>query len=345
MSQVSRRPVGVRWLKIARNLLLGLLGLGVAVFLFFTIGNAIWNNTYSNPANIVPPTEAELSAQGIKTIKANGLTFAYLSAGDPKAPLVLLFHGFPEDAHIYDALLPELANEGYYAVAVYMRGYYPTDIPGDGDYGPVTLGSDVVALIDAFGRDKAIVIGHDWGAMAGYSAANLAPTRISKLVAVAIPHPAAVKVTFEGLRRAPHFIQLQFGFVSEYMARRDNFAYIDGLYAYWSPNWAPPAADLARIKTDFARTGRLHAAVGYYTSFFADSNNKDHTAVLNHAIAVPTLAIGGDADILDPATFTQATPFFTGGYEIEIVHDAGHFVLQQDSDLVDQRILKFLAEK
>src|SRR6266849_10786709 len=97
-------------------------------------------------------------------VQANGLQFHCLETGE--GPLALCLHGFPDSAWTYRHLLPELAKAGYRAVAPFMRGYHPTGIPAK-----LTdtndLAADVVALHDALGGDgNAVLIGHDWGAVA-----------------------------------------------------------------------------------------------------------------------------------------------------------------------------------
>ena len=57
-------------------------------------------------------------------VQANGVRFTYLEAG--RGPLALCLHGFPDNAHTYDRLLPALAASGFHAVAPFMRGYAPT---------------------------------------------------------------------------------------------------------------------------------------------------------------------------------------------------------------------------
>src|SRR5580658_10060075 len=106
-------------------------------------------------------------------VEANGVRFAYFEEG--KGPLVLLLHGFPDTPHTWDAVRPAVAAAGYRAVTPFLRGYAPTSVPADGAYDAETLGRDVVALIDALGERRAVVVGHDWGAAAAYSAATLAP--------------------------------------------------------------------------------------------------------------------------------------------------------------------------
>ena len=73
-----------------------------------------------------------------------------------------------------------------------MRGYHPTTIPVDGAYDAETLGRDVLALIEALGEKQAIVVGHDWGALAAYTAASLDPERVRSLITIGVPHPRSV---------------------------------------------------------------------------------------------------------------------------------------------------------
>src|SRR5262249_58250647 len=106
-------------------------------------------------------------------VQANGVSFTYLEAG--RGPLALCLHGFPDNAHTYDRLLPALAAAGFRAVAPFMPGYAPTSPAPDGRYQSVLLAQDAVALIDALGGGRAFVVGHRWGATARYRAAAPAP--------------------------------------------------------------------------------------------------------------------------------------------------------------------------
>ena len=69
---------------------------------------------------------------GTGRVEVNGLTFHYLEAG--RGPLVLCLHGFPDNAHTYNALLLALAEAGFHGVAPFMRGYAPTTAAPDGRY-------------------------------------------------------------------------------------------------------------------------------------------------------------------------------------------------------------------
>ena len=136
---------------------------------------------------------------GISEIKvaANGVRFVCLHAGDPSGPLALCLHGFPDTAHTWRHLLPRLAEAGYHAVAPFMRGYAPTEVPADGRYQSGVLGVDANALHEALGGDdRAVLVGHDWGAAGVYAAATLEPSRWRKVVAMSVPTANAVPVAF-----------------------------------------------------------------------------------------------------------------------------------------------------
>ena len=118
-----------------------------------------------------------------RTINANGLDFACLVDGPDDGPLALCLHGFPDTAHTWRYLLPELAAAGFHAVAPFLRGYAPTSIPADGRYQIGALVQDITALHEALGGGPdAVIVGHDWGALATYArggppARPLAPRR------------------------------------------------------------------------------------------------------------------------------------------------------------------------
>ena len=140
------------------------------------------------------------------TVEANGLRFACLSTGPADGPLALCLHGFPDSARTWRHLLPELAGAGFRAVAPWLRGYAPTEIPADGHYQTGALVADAVALHGALeGDGQAVLIGHDWGALATYGAASFLARASAMLVTpfyvFAIPHLAEARNDPDDLRR------------------------------------------------------------------------------------------------------------------------------------------------
>lgn len=202
-----------------------------------TIGDAGW-----------PAIDA---GRDIRRVRANGIDFAYLEAGS--GPLVLLLHGYPETPVVWLKAMAALAPAGYHAVAPYLRGYSPSGAPPDGDYSVRALGTDALALIGALRYQRAVVIGHDWGASAGLAAAVQSPHMIAKLVTVSIPHPIALEGDPTALWKARHFLLYRLPLVERCLTTA-TFAHVDRIYARWAPGWNPPPAVLASVKDSSART-------------------------------------------------------------------------------------------
>lgn len=281
------------------------------------------------PAEIRPapatPT-ALMQRPRAKTVVANGLRFAYTEWGDPTAPLVVCLHGFPVSADSWSHLGPALARAGYRVVAPAMRGYYPTEAPADGEYGAAALGGDVLALIKALGAENAILVGHDWGAVAALAAATLEPTRVSRLVAVAIPHPAAT--TPDAIFKADHFLTYPWpGAATRFVA--DDVAGVDGIYRKWSPTWQPTPGEREDGKLAFRAPGGATAVFGYYRCLARDGFRKamgDKRALTLGQFAMPTLMVYGQADgAVDSRHFENSRRFFTGPFRTAPLAGVGHF--------------------
>jgi pimeloyl-ACP methyl ester carboxylesterase len=279
----------------------------------------------------------------VNTVLANGLTFSYLEAGPRDGPLVLLFHGFPDTARTWRDVLPRLAARGFRAVAPFLRGYHPTSIPADGDYSLSKLGTDVLELIRALGRERAFVVGHDWGAYSSYAAANLEPARIEKLVTVAIPHPRVIRprnMTPGRLFKGRHFFLFRLPGASGRL-RRDDFAAIQAIYRRWSPTWEIPPGELDAVKACFAAPGALDAAVGYYRALPVLGQP---APLLVQTTTVPTLTFYGvDDGVADGALFEEARSAFSGPHELVAVPRAGHFLHREQPELFAEKLLAFLS--
>lgn len=120
-------------------------------------------------------------------LEANGINIHYVSQGE--GPLVVLCHGFPESWYSWRHQLPVLADAGYRAVALSMRGYGLTDAPQDIDrYTIHHLIGDVVGVINGLGVDNAVVVGHDWGAPVAWYAGLTRPDLIRAVGALSVPY-------------------------------------------------------------------------------------------------------------------------------------------------------------
>ena len=283
-----------------------------------------------------------------RRIAANGMDFEILEAGE--GPLAILLHGFPDQARSWTPLIERLAAEGYRAVAPVMRGFGGP--APDGCYQGWATGGDAVALIEALGYEKAVVIGHDWGAGAAYAAATMAPHRVEKLVAMAVPYgpqlPASMLLDGDQQRRSWYMFFFQTG-LAEMAVPLNDFAFIDRLWAEWSPGYVLPDADRAALKAQFAAPGVLSNALAYYRQVFTPSASKPEWAPMaakaTGPIAVPTLYLHGVNDgcvgaYLSDGMETQ----FTGGFRRVLVENAGHFLQLEQPQVVGDAVVGFLKQ-
>ncbi len=121
-----------------------------------------------------------------RSILTNGITMHIAEAGE--GPTVVLCHGFPELWYSWRHQIGALADAGFHAVAPDQRGYGGTDRPpAVADYDIVHLTDDLLGLLDTLGEDKAVFVGHDWGAPVVWNLALRAPERVRAVVGLSVP--------------------------------------------------------------------------------------------------------------------------------------------------------------
>jgi pimeloyl-ACP methyl ester carboxylesterase len=284
----------------------------------------------------------------VSTIWANGLEFGLLEAGD--GPLALCLHGFPDTAHTWRYLLPELAAAGFRAAAPFMRGYAPTAVPDDGRYDISALADDAGALHEALGGDEhAVLIGHDWGAETAYAAAALAPDRWQRLVTLAVPPAALDPVLFSDYEQLRRFFYI-FLFrdtpgMAEEIAAADGMAFIGRLWQDWSPGF--DAADsVEQVRKSLADPASLAAAIGYYRALQvpdpAGGTGPEQAAA--RRAPQPTLYLHGSTDgCIGVDLVRGAERHLSPDSEMRVIQGAGHFPHLEQPGEVNRHILAWVT--
>lgn len=282
-------------------------------------------------------------------VTANGIDVAYLCCGD--GPLALCLHGFPDSAHTWRDLLPELADAGFRAVAPFLRGYAPTAVPADGRYQVGVLAQDALAVHDVLGGDEqAVLVGHDYGAPAAYGAVNAAPERWRRLVTLAVPPGGALLQAFltsvDQLKRSWYMFFFQHPLAEPVVAGGD-LAFIDRLWADWSPGF-DAAAELELLKPSLRDPANLAAAIAYYRAAIGgiglDPGLDDLQAATQQMPVVPTLYLHGATDgCVGPEVAALAAAEAPDHVRIETVEGVGHFLHREQPAAVNRLIVDHLT--
>lgn len=287
-----------------------------------------------------------------------GIDFVALAWGPADGPLALCLHGYPDTARTWRHLGPYLAERGWRVVAPYTRGYAPTGLAPDGSYQLGALTRDVVELHRALGGDeRAVLIGHDWGAATAYAVGSHSPQLFRRIVTLAV---APAPVVFSPLSSVKRLVadlplvarQLR---MSWYMAfqllpgisERALPRLIPRLWADWSPGY-DAREDVGHALEALRGPDRATAALRYYRGYFLPwTRHREYAAEQRHMVGVPSgpvLYLHGERDgCLLPEIAKRAADVLPAGSRVELVPGAGHFLQLERPDYVNERIASFIA--
>ena len=267
-----------------------------------------------------------------RTLEANGIRIHLAEAGE--GPLVVLCHGFPESWRSWRWQLEALAEAGYHVAAPDMRGYGETGCPQDIDkYTILHLVGDMLGVVDALGAEKAVIVGHDWGAPVAWHAALLRPDRFPGVVGLSTPFwprgskrptgalpqnetsvhyllyfqtpgaaeaeldrdPAGAvrRVLYSACGDAPRGSDNLFGDEATGMVPRTGGVLARTVDAERLPRWLTEA-DVDFYGREFARTG-FRGALNWYRNI--DRNWELTAPFAGLRITVPALYVAGERDI------------------------------------------------
>lgn len=307
-----------------------------------------------------------------RRIATNGIELNIAEQGD--GPLVLLLHGFPESWYSWRHQFEPLAAAGYHAVAPDMRGYGNSDRPDViSAYNQIEVTNDIIGLIPALGYERAVVIGHDWGAPTAWRCALCHPDRVSAVGALSVPfmprspvpplaamrelfkdqffyqlyfqEPGVAEAEFErDLRTALKQFLLLLGGEGDLSVLVNKAPHDDLLGGFPNPTELPDwltAADLDFYTAEFERSG-MRGPLNYY-------RNHDLTWELSandpQTIEQPALFVAGEQDgvIAMAADALTALPERVPNLrEQTLLPGVGHWTQQEAPAEVNAALLRFL---
>ncbi|MGH9283068.1 MAG: alpha/beta hydrolase, partial [Acidimicrobiales bacterium] len=226
-------------------------------------------------------------------------------------PLVVCCHGFPELWYSWRHQLPALADAGYRVVAPDQRGYGRTSRPAAvEDYDIAHLAGDILGLVDALGEERAVVVGHDWGAMVAWHLAQAAPERLHGVAALSVPFwprmPRPPTEIWKEQFQDRFFYMLHFqtpaadaqlnadpGASLRFVFRRVSADVFDGTAEVPPvPKWLTEA-DFAVYEAEFSRTG-FTGALNWYRNL--DRNWELTAETAARKVEIPAAYVAGERD-------------------------------------------------
>lgn len=301
----------------------------------------------------------EILVEGLwshRFVSAHGSRFHIAELGD--GPLVLLLHGIHEFWWMWRHQLPALAEAGYRAVAVDLRGFGASDKPPRG-HDTWTTSADTAALVRALGEDEAVIVGHALGGWIGWATAYLHPQVCRALVTVSMPHPRVLRrALLTGASRVPTGRLIRRGaavgmpFLSVPERQMSRSGFISGRLAGGAgaaSTGFPSEEEVQRYTHAMALPFVADCAAEHYRwlvrSQLRASGRRLATAT-NRQLPQEVLALhGGDDPWLSPTLMSRSGDYVSGLFSAHTLPGVGHFVPEEAPDLTTQVLLSWLQRQ
>ena len=285
-----------------------------------------------------------------RDVSANGARFHVVESGE--GPAVLLLHGFPMFWWTWRRHIAALAEAGFRAIAMDLRGYGGSDHTPHG-YDPRTLSTDVASVLRSLGISHATIVGHGWGGVVAWTMAVLEPDLITGIVPVSAPHPRRLRralVTDPRQRRAMRYVLgLQPPFLPEKSLSRDSGARISELLHEWSADrtWLTDDVEAA-YRGAFVRWPTPHTSIEYHRWAARSALRSDglsYMSLMEAPVAHDVMTVQGTDDpMVLRSTTLGSHDYVRGSFEHQEL-DCGHFPHEERPEDFSRALLSWLSRR
>jgi pimeloyl-ACP methyl ester carboxylesterase len=288
----------------------------------------------------------------IPDVAAHGLSFEVYTAGDPQSDrLALLLHGFPEHAFSWRHQLPLFAKLGFRVWAPNQRGYGKSSRPkGVRSYRIDELVADVAGLIDASGKSRVTLVGHDWGGLVAWEFALRRTRPLERLVILNVPHPARIREELASnraqRRRSLYATFFQLPWLPEWLLVRKGAAAIAEAFRGMAIDKSRFPDDVVTVfQQNALQPGALTAMLNWYRAngrHFGALGRKAPAAL--PVIETPTLLIWGEEDRALGKETSFGTERFVADLTLRYLPRVSHWVQQEAPEAVNEILESWLSQ-
>ena len=280
-----------------------------------------------------------------RDIVTNSVRLHCALAGPEDGPLVIALHGFPEFWRGMSGVVVALAKAGFRVVAPDQRGYGRSEKPkGIDAYRVEEMADDVIGLIDAIGRERADIVGHDWGAAVAWWTAITQPERVRRLVVINVPHPSVfakeVRTNRRQTRKSWYIFAIQAPWIPERLAfgRATRARFARMIAGTANPGSFSPAY-LAQLQEEWGRPGAAAGMLNWYRA----SVRRRPERLADKRVHMPTLIIWGRRDVALSDTMVAPSAALCDDVRVEYFDEATHWVLHDEPERTSALIEEFLS--
>lgn len=258
--------------------------------------------------------------------------------GPADGQLVVLLHGFPQFWYCWRAIAPRLAAAGYRVLAPDQRGYNLSSKTGP--YTLATLTRDVVALIHAEGRERAHVVGHDWGGAVAWALASSQPAVVDRLAVINLPHlraflTAGARGNLTQLGKSYYIGVIQIPRLPELALAANRYLGLKRALTTTSVPGTYTEEDLQRYVTAWAKPGALRAMLGWYRAMPAQIARRQLEPFMG-PIAARTLVLFGERDVaLDVRVAVEGMHYVPNGRLVRFPANTHWLPEERPADVAD----------
>lgn len=287
-----------------------------------------------------------MGMQEHKYIETNRIKLHVVQQGPEDGQLVILLHGFPEFWYGWSNQMSYLAAKGFRVWAPDQRGYNLSDKPKKvKDYRMDQLSADVAGLIKASGKEKVILVGHDWGGIVAWRVAREYPELLHKLIILNAPHELAMSKQLLQhplqILKSSYIAFFQLRGIPEKIFGMSNWKAVEKELVSSSRKGTFSEEELQNYRTAWSQPGAMRSMINWYRALVANYTSSD----VPSRVTVPTFLIWGAKDqFLGSELASKSLEFCENGRGV-LLGEATHWVHHEEPERVNQLILDFIDQE